>query len=505
MNYWENLESDLIEQWEFEGKRYLGIYVRKEFCNYFLVWSEADCIFTRISKSGKDKQVCFKNVLVPEKEDDVLNLFCKYSICIDFMGFHADNCLKLHRISFQDKFHWEEYCYAAFRMYIFFLWKCSERRMLKYKEEAAELIKEKSAGQEGNSLEDQVNDDELESKERIRLEEEVFKKDNIVAEWMSYSVQLVRMIAFYDMVDQPYRVLEGRECILVQKFTFTRSKKAENSFAIKVNSKDAYVESSTVLDALQKYYEMLNYAGNKSNYSTAISVIAIGDLGQKEIVNNTTETFIHPKKIENWLKLRNKEKSNDDEIAAVLNTLKHGIGIIIDPDTIKMLSSDPRLHGCPFKVRTTNGSVISFLCLKHKEMQEVISDQILLDYFWQESSNGRRYVIGESTDRYPQLKIKTLPFRHNKNRREETYLLSPISNSNYKNIMELKSKGRKLSYDDFREQVWGKKESERAEYYMLIDWVVKHQVKENQYMQETIADVYDKFLLDIYKECVYEA
>lgn len=39
---------------------------------------------------------------------------------------------------------------------------------------------------------------------------------------------------------------------------------------------------------------------------------------------------------------------------------------------------------------------------------------------------------------------------------------------------------------------------------MLIEWVTKHQLVENQYTQDKIAGFYDRFLYDIYKECVYE-
>lgn len=81
-------------------------------------------------------------------------------------------------------------------------------------------------------------------------------------------------------------------------------------------------------------------------------------------------------------------------------------------------------------------------------------------------------------------------------------MLSPISNYRCKNIKELIRKKRRLSYDDFRELVWGKKGNERPEYHMLIDWVVKHQVEEKRYTCDKIIEIYEKLLSDIYRENV---
>lgn len=486
-NYWENLGSDFIEQWEYDGKRYLGIYVQKQDKHgrehtYFLVWDETDCILTRIAKEGKDKFICFKNVLVPEKDDELLNLFCKYSICVDFMGFPVDNCLKLHRISFQEKFHWEQYCYAAFRMYIHFLWKCSSQRISRIQEN---LQKEEEQAEPDISLADAVAD------------------DNIIAEWMSYPLQLLRMIAFYDMTDEPYQILENRRKIYVQKVIFKVDKEREESAKLKIEPVNDAIDGSRILTVLQEYFKRINHASGSLRDEEGLPVIALAS-GEEYTKKDSIGTMVHPKRIIEWLDTGNIGHSNEMEIASVLNVLENGIGIIKDTDTIKMLLSDSHFYTKSFEINDDMNQRSLFFLLAREEEKNIIEGKSLYEHFWQESSAGRRYVVGRSTDKYPQLKIKELPFRRRDYRKEEVYLLSPISNNSYKNITGLMSKKRKLSYDDFRELIWGKKGSELPGYHMLIDWVVKHQVEENRYTHDKIAEIYDKFLFDIYKECVYE-
>lgn len=112
-------------------------------------------------------------------------------------------------------------------------------------------------------------------------------------------------------------------------------------------------------------------------------------------------------------------------------------------------------------------------------------------------------MTGKDTDRYPVLKISELPFRTKEGRKAKVYLLSPVSNNNYRNVEKLKGQGLRLSFEDFRMKIWGPRKKESSEYFMLIDWVVKHQITERKYTKEKIAEAYEDFLLDLYKACVY--
>lgn len=510
-NYWEDLGSDLIERWRYNKKQYLGIYVLEENRKFFLVWDEQDCVLTRISKSGKDKFACFKNVLVPEKDDTLLNLFCKYSVCIDFMGFPVDNCLKLHRISFQEEFRWEQYCYAAFRMYVYFLWKCSMERIVGIQEQCKTINKAFRMGWKGTSEAEGEENEETELQTIVEMK--AYAADHIVAEWMSYDIQLLRMIAFYDMSDQPYKILKREDKVYIQKIVFKVDKEKGRRSGLEINNKTELMDSDEVLEILRQYYEKINDFNHKTSdrEKTPMTILIPAN---KHIKKNIKEKAISPKKIEKWIVAGSAEYDGNDPAelmaALIFNTLKNGMGIIDDNDTVEMLLSDARLEAHHYKVSDGERSY-SFWSLIPKEEEVIIEEGDLCSHFWQESSSGRRYVTGKSADKYPQLRIKALPFRFNDSEREETYLLSPISNYKYKNIVEMKkivetkNEKRKLSYEDFRELIWGKRGSELPEYHMLIEWVVKHQVEANRYTNIKIAKAYDDFLFDIYKECVYEA
>lgn len=496
-NYWENLESDLIEQWSYNKKQYLGIYVQQEISGFFLVWDKQDCVLTRISKSGKNKFACFKNVLVPEKDDTLLNLFCKYSVCIDFMGFPVDNCLKLHRISFHEEFHWERYCYEAFRMYVHFLWKCSMGRIGGIQEQC-KAVNEAMRMNQGETPEGENEKTELQS----LVEKNAYARDTIISEWMSYDIQLLRMIAFYDLIDQPYQILKKENKKFIQKILFTNDKDKERHSGLKISSKNELVNDDEVLETLHQYYEKINDSSNKTMNCEKDPIIVLVS-GNEHIMKNIGEVAISPKKIEKWVGMGKAEYDGRDQAALVFNTLQNGIGIINDIDTVDMLLSDARLNACQYKITSGETSYLLWSLIP-KEEEVIIEEGDLCNYFWQESSHGRRYVTGKSADKYPQLRIKSLPYRFNDSKREEIYLLSPTSNYNYRNIVQLKNKKRKLSYEDFRELIWGKRGSELPEYQMLIEWVFKHQVEANRYTKDKIAKAYDDFLFDIYKECVYE-
>lgn len=472
-NYWKNPRKNFVEERTYEGNRYLGIFEEER--KFFLVWNKTDCVLTRISKQGKDRLACFKNVLVNEKDDTLLNLFCKYSICIDFMGFHVDNYLKLHRNSFQEKFHWEQYCYEGFRMYLHFLREQSTKQM--------EIIKEQCRTFEKNSCSSNTT--------------EMLKQNNIIAEWLSYPLQLLRMVAFYDMFDDPYRVLEdAQNTVHVQKYVAD----TESPAGINADIEQVSIDGNLVLKILEQYYEKMNNFKTIAWDDGAIPAILL-DSAKQYTRKDDEGIAIHPNKTRQWLGTGVVSDDSDGKITTILNTMKNGIGVITDIDTIDMLLSDSRLYTRLFSI---GGTSIRCFFLAHKEENVTICGQSFFSYFWQKSDCGRKYVTGKSTDKYPQLRITELPFRSKNNRSNEVYLLSPISNSAYDNIKRLQKNHRKLSYEEFRAQIWGERGNESPEYHMLIDWVVKHQEIAKQYTQENISKTYVVFLKALYEECLYE-
>lgn len=498
-NYWEIVNDGLSMEWSYGGKQYLGLYAKDEIKNYFLVWDKTDGVLTRISKQGTDKTVCFKNVLVQEKEESLLDLFCKYSVCIDLMGLYVDNCLKLHRNSFFENFRWEEYCYDSFRVYVRFLWEQYVNRKRKIKESAEEKI-----GKIEKYLEDQLVETADETKkqdlmtqtaveiERIRqLCQREMRQDEFIAEWESLPVQILRLLAFDDICDAPYQIMDYEDAdIDVQEISVNTDAHGEE----KIEVLQGQISGNKILDLMQRYYKQMKDQYNVTN-NTEFPIVILGS-GEKYVETNNIGISISLRTIHRWLE--EGRQINDEVIHSILETLINGIGVIDDADIIKMLMSDRRLY----TKRLVAGGKKFFLLQCEKEVQAV-DQQLFFDSFWQESKKGRRYVTGKDTDRYPALKISELPFRIKEGRKDKVYLLSPVSNNNYRNVEKIKGHGLKLSFEDFRMKIWGPRKKESPEYFMLIDWVVKHQVTERQYTKEKIAEVYDNFLLDLYKACVY--
>lgn len=498
-NYWETVNDGLSMEWSYEGKQYLGIYAKDEIKNYFLVWDQTDGVLTRISKQGTDKTVCFKNVLVKEKEESLLDLFCKYSVCIDLMGLYVDNCLKIHRNSFFESFRWEQYCYDSFRVYVRFLWEQYVNSTNKIKESAEEKIRniEKYLEEQLTVTTDETKKQNLKAEtgsEIARIQQtcqRAMRQDEFIAEWESLPVQMLRLIAFEDICDAPCEIMDNENAIIDVQEIFVN---IDDHGQEKIEVLQEQIRGNKILDLLQRYYKQMKDQYDIKN-NIEFPIVILGS-GEKYMETNNIGISISLHTIRRWLEER--KNINDEVINSILETLINGIGVINDEDIIKMLMSDRRLY----TKRLTAGGKKFFLLQCEKELQAV-DQQSFFKSFWQESIGGRRYVTGKDTDRYPVLKISELPFRTKEGRKAKVYLLSPVSNNNYRNVEKLKGQGLRLSFEDFRMKIWGPRKKESSEYFMLIDWVVKHQVTERKYTKEKIAEAYEDFLLDLYKACVY--
>lgn len=519
-NYWEYKERGLVEEWEYGGKQYLGIFAQKDSMDqnqymglskqfdsqeYFWVWNKTDCILIRICNRKGNHLVCFKNVIVREIDDTLLDLFCKYFVCIDLMGFHVDNCLKLHRNSFHENFRWDQYCYDGFRMYIQFLHDQYWKRKQEIEEDTEKHIEE-----EEQKLNEQLTPDKsAEEKQKLKNNTEIKKysiresgaynirQDKFITAWQSYQVQMMRLIAFRSMYDEPYCVGEDNcNKIIVRKYVPDN----ENVSGIRLKAEDVLVDESKILNLICRYYDKKETPdmGVSSDAEEPIILIYNGENYQRE---GDIGVKIHRSKIKNWLDTGKSSEEDSEKLDLIFNTLVRGIGIIRDKDTVKMLFSDCRIYAKKCEISAISEE---FFLVLYEEKEEAVDDKSFFDNFWEATGKGRRFVTNKKAETYPQLRIRELPFRVKENRSQEVYLLSPVSNNNVMNIKKLKNQGRRFSYEEFRECVWGKRNSESPEYNMLIDWVYKHQIEENQYTKEEIKEGYENFLHNLFKECVYE-
>lgn len=125
--YWKKNLRWLMQEIDFESRKYQCIIIPRKNDSLAIVWEKKDCIFQLFrlgsESTNQDWKFCFKNVLVRNMTNHVRNMeqFRRVGIFIDFMGFQAEKCLKIHRSDFSDKFLWEKYFRQGFHVLIQFL------------------------------------------------------------------------------------------------------------------------------------------------------------------------------------------------------------------------------------------------------------------------------------------------------------------------------------------------------------------------------------------------
>lgn len=411
-----------------------------------VIWEQRDCIFLKVElkpqRNRMEQRICFKNVLVRSADAEKMDIFQRFGIFIDFMGFRAEKCLRIHRNCFSEKFHWEKYYREGFGMLI---------RFLKSEEKKTEDV--------GKVL------------------------------WL-YEMQLICLLEFFELYDgETASNMHGQSSAIQFDFEIDENKK------LKVDLKENMKQNREVLWYLSSFYQTMG------TYSGGILLALQSDrdypLGQDKL----PFVKINPNYIIEWVSAGDTKP----DVKKFLDLTKEGIGAIKDPFTVKSLLCDERLDKKAFWLPEEKDYY--FLLLFEKKKSEEMSLKEIHRYFWDDFRNesaikGRRYALCTGNNKYDCLLVDARPYQNEETKKGESFLLSPISNTAYQNVIAYKSLGKKMDYNVFRIIVWGRKGHESPDYKMLIDWVIKHQLEDRHAGREEIMDAYEELLKDIYLECV---
>lgn len=443
--------AEYVTEMERGGKKYLCYWVKKQKAedSCFQVWERTQGFFCVIKcRKKKDdegaKYFCFKNVLVRDADIDGLELFRGYDILLDFMGFHAEQCLKIHRNDFIEDFQAEDFCRECFQIYMSFL---------------------------------QQKRDKMGS-------------GTIEYAWNSYDLQLLRMLVFDPNYDIPGELPEK----IVGSFQndgFQIAGEKENKYLKKVDKEQSAKERLEMLNLIFHSLKMREHAPSEDCFF----------LMREDSIQ--VDTSYHPNVLQDWI--RNQLK--DQQKKSILDMLVNGQGAYTDSSTYRLLHQDNRLKKEYFQMEVDGKKeIFSRFFLPEKPVAEEEMD--FYRFFWDEDGpdkdgmdgahvyvQRRKSLSGENAERYPALCINQKPFCVDDG---SIYILSPLSREAVANIKRDLSKGQKIDYEAFRQYAWGKRGEENQEYNMLIDWTLRKQVYK-KYTRKDIEEAYESFMQSIYQ------
>lgn len=442
--YWEAKSEYIEQEIPYEGKTYLCVYNPNE--KKFMVWSYSDGVFQVIKLENRadleNIKICFKNVCVKDADKSVLEDYCGYHTCIDFMGFKAENCLKVHRNFFNEEFKLEEYCRRGFLLYFFYL------------KEHMDLCKD---------------------------------------EWNEFEAQLLLISVFNTVFEKETDDIQKR--IEIEKYTFVLNE--QNRYDIKRERKREQIYLTKILNAIYRKSDDSNeIAGGMSG--NGVAVLPTKEMWSIFSDEKKGSYLISSKNVKQWQETGDIDGKNGKLKVQILNAVAKETGVITEERIVSLLLRHKRLN----RVRVDFGGEEKFLYLFVPEKEAVYKEQEFYEFFTKTDDDGRerKVLSGKNTERYEKLCVSKLPYAFEKVDRK--YLIAPFTKEDYKRVKIYQYRRRKLDYSVFRELVWGKKGEETQNYHMMIDWVYEHQYQKECYSRREIKEEYEIFLKKIYQKCV---
>lgn len=467
-HYWESQRELKAKNIVFDGGEYLCIYnfgkgkTNNGSLRSFVIWDKLNSIFWEIHQDsvGRNRVFpCFKNILVSNADITGLEVFQNYAVCIDFMGFPAEHHLKAHRNSFDENFRLDKYCRIGFKLLLKFI--CEQDRTV-------------------------VGED-------VIVGEWSEESKHFSTVWKMFDLQLLRMIVFGGYPTNAYCTVQSKRIRNLLCYSMT-----EEEGTKKFSKRNKAGTEEEVIQELWKFYcdKGAGMEGILLNINEQLWY-------QDEFVRPETRfatIMIHPLKVLDWYD-SNMEKPLNSVVELVLKKLTEGIGAIRDDQVIKMLLKDNNLIQQAIRYEDE-----FFLLLQKDQIKETLGKTDICNAFWEVSLNNKRrkFVDGDIVSDYQNICVKERPFQKEEMLKKRTYLLSPISSDAFLRVEKEQKSKKEIDYEFFRELVWGTRGKEEQSYFMLIDWVVKHQKNEKKLTKEEIIKQYERLLLDIYQICVHD-
>lgn len=421
-----------------------------------VIWDKQNCIFHKISLRVScwniEQQICFKNILVRNVDTRRIERYQIFNILVDFMGFPAENCLKIHRNSFSEKFSLEHYCREGLRILIQFLKTI-------YESDSTGIVR------------DCLN---------------------------SYEMQLICLMDFYELYDAKILGNTEGECSVV-----CLDFQTDEKIRLQVSVKEKLIKKNDIIQYLEEFYRTSRAYSENSELNNSRGVLLALKKEREYSFDRckVEENRIHPNKIIKWISSGEVDDGDESDLKKALDLTKTGIGLIADFYTVRVLLSDDRFEKKCFILPGENNYY--FVLLYNKLSPEEMPLESIYAYFWCEKGDiGRKFVRCNKNDAYKCLLVDVMPYQDEEIEKGDAFLISPISNNAYRNVIAYKDQEKNLDYNKFRELVWGKKGQESMDYHMLIEWVVKHQLEDLHTGREDVIEAYERLLKNIYQERV---
>lgn len=464
MNYWEKNSKCVMKEIGSGEDLYQCFFIPgdSDLPPTAVIWNKKDCIFQRILLQAFPwdikQRICFKNVFVrnalERSETKKIEQYQRFYTVVDFMGFKAEKCLKIHRNSFSEDFDLEGYCREGFRILIRFLKEICES-----------------------------------------------DRTGTIRKCLScYEMQLICLTNFYDLYDA-YIMEPAKGESLGVRLEFT----VDDSKSLRVSAQEKLIHKMEIVHYLEKFFRAVESDSTNAGVDNYGGILLALEKEREYPFDekDVRESGIHPNKIIKWLSDGEIDEGDDPDIKRALELTRNEIGIIQDTYTVKALLSDDRFAKKCFKIPKENRYY--FLFLYKKPVQSEMPMKDIYKYFFSEAADkSRKFVRITKNELYPCLLVNLRPYQSEKTEKGESFLISPISNHAYQNVIGYINLGKKMDYSRFRELVWGKEGHEEFDYRMLIEWVVKHQMEGLHTSREDVAEAYERLLKDIYQECFYD-
>lgn len=443
LDFWEKGLKCISESIIYEGNEYRCFWVDKNSnkygCFFSVIWDVSNGILHRILFIGQERNenkcICFKNVLVQNANLSDLKLLESFDISTDFMGIRAEESLKLDRNSFNENFSFYPYCLVAFKVLLKFI----------------------------KSLMKNIESDEM--------------QESVGKVWNSYLIQLPNIILEPDNAE----ISNGDEGKEIVHYTFDV---AENQH-LTISERPVEIRQDKLLQAVKSFYQSIS---KDKNTKKQVLILNIDDI---EGAPYMTER-IHPNTVIKWLNSKQQQKDSDEAI--ILDELTNGVGAIKDKLTRELLISDTRLEHRIFLI-----SDIAILALTYKSHDRDLNKKQIFQYFCDDlTGKGRKYLELFDMSDFDKLLVREVPYQTGKKLSGKGYLISPISMVALARVNSDLCMKKKMSFDKFREIVWGEKEKEIAEYHMMIEWVVKHSSVLGGVTRRDVIDEYEKLLRELF-------
>lgn len=446
----------------------------------------------RIEDRRRDRNpVCFRNVRIETERLDQVYIN-QFSVCIDFLGFSAEDVLKIHRDSLREEFQVEEYYKNFIKVfcniviqnnyyddimnkmsltYFFVLvsnWIEEEKLSIIIKE----LIEEKQEKQEeDNSKKEEQITEKIDSVEKEKQGETENQKETI--KYNEYGKKLE---------NEPIKVLKIKK---------------ENEVW---SSELAYISGLELIKRLLKHKQ-----DNK--------MILLAAISSSEKFNDVIDLSDVEKIDENLKNYYTKLLSD---------YLTDGTGIcIVDKEIIDCLEKfankkSIREVELKFAKEKYLVKIVFYKNIRNLQQNNIKFSVFLKNMYEKVNTACPRVIVSNCSIReYETILVERLPFdveqQREKEEEEQRYYISPID-SYAKNQIEsergsmtvtigekkfVTEREKNITLDRFKEVVM----SEQSGFEFVVTWVTNHQLNKPRKTRQEIRKVYEGLIKDIYEEC----